>query len=107
LAPGPKPPGLAKPNQPGGGPGGPGGQRSAAATTILLVKGLYLWNPRQAAVVDDFLAKLKGSDLYEVDEKDMKRSVPNEAEWAYEFEIPLVLKDPVKLSPAELVTSDK
>jgi len=107
LAPGPKPPGPAKPNQPGGGPGGPGGQRTAAGATILLLKGLYLWNPRQAAVVDDFLAKLKASDLYDVDEKDMKRSVPNESEWAYEFEIPLVLKNPIKLSPTDLGTSEK
>jgi len=58
-------------------------------------------------VVDDFLAKLKASDLYDVDEKDMKRSVPNESEWAYEFEIPLVLKNPIKLSPTDLGTSEK
>jgi len=99
---GPKPP-----NQPGGGPGGLGGQRPAAGGTILLLKGLYLSNPRQALVVDDFLAKLKGSDLYEVDEKNLKRSVPNESEWAYDFQIPLILKTPIKLSAAELVTSDK
>ncbi len=71
------------------------------------MKGLYLSNPRQALVVDDFVTKLKGSELYEVDEKNLKRSVPNESEWAYEFQIPLILKNPIKLSPAELAASDK
>ena len=74
---------------------------------ILLLKGLYLWNPRQALVVDDFVAKLKESEMYEVDEKNLKRSVPNDQEWAYGYEIPLILKNPIKLSPAELAASDK
>ena len=72
-----------------------------------MLKGLYLWNPRQAQVVDDFVAKLKTSELYEVDERNQTRHAPNEAEWAYEFQIPLILKNPIKLSPAELATSDK
>jgi type IV pilus assembly protein PilM len=97
----PGPPGPQRPNQPGG------GQAAQAGRTVLLLKGLYLWNSRQALVFDDFVAKLKGSDLYEVDEKNLKRSVPNDTEWAYDFQIPLILKNPIKLSPAELATSDK
>jgi len=102
---GQRPPGPPGPPKPGG-QGGPGGQR-AAGGVILMLKGLYLWNPRQAQVVDDFVAKLKTSELYEVDERNQTRHAPNEAEWAYEFQIPLILKNPIKLSPAELATSDK
>jgi hypothetical protein len=57
-----------------------------------LLKGLYLWNDRQTAVVDDFVAKLSESPLYTVDKDNLKRSVPNDADWAFDFEIPLVLK---------------
>jgi hypothetical protein len=59
------------------------------------LKGLYLSNPRQTQVVDDFMAKLGESKLYTVDKADFKRSVPNDMEWAYDFEIPLVLNNPI------------
>ena len=72
---------------------GPGATRQRTGETLLL-KGLYLWNDRQTAVVDDFVAKLGESPLYTVDKDNLKRSVPNDTEWAYEFEIPLLLKPP-------------
>jgi type IV pilus assembly protein PilM len=61
----------------------------------LTLRGLYLYNDRQTGVVDDFKEKLKESELYTVDEENVKRSVPNETEWAFEFEIPLRLKNPI------------
>ena len=53
-----------------GGPGKPGpkinlaGPAQPTGGTILMLKGLYLYNPRQTAVVDDFVAKLKGSPIF-------------------------------------------
>ena len=65
-----------------------------------MLKGLWLSNERQAAVFDDFVAKLKESPLYEVimdKDKGHVRSVENDSEWAYEFAIPLVLKNSISL----------
>ena len=77
---------------------GPGaGAPKTPTGTILSLKGLYLWNDRQTAVVDDFVSKLSESTLYTVDKDNLKRSVPNDQAWAYDFEIPLVLKDPISL----------
>ena len=41
------------------------------------------------------MTKLGESKLYTVDKADFKRSVPNDLEWAYDFEIPLVLNNPI------------
>ena len=85
--------------------GAPKGAPKSAAekeqVTVLLLKGLYLQNDRNTAVVDDFVDKLSASPLYETMKDDLKRSVPNETEWAYEYEIPLVLKNPISI-PAKL-----
>jgi len=92
-----------------GGPGGPKGaakpgsrpaEKSSAPANQpvrLTLRGLYLYNERQAGVVDDFAQKLKESELYTVDEESGKRAVPNETEWAYEFEIVLHLKEPISI----------
>jgi hypothetical protein len=66
---------------------------------ILTIKGLYLHNDRSAAVVDDFVKKLSESILYSVDKesKNYKRNLPNDNDWAYDFEIPLILKNPISL----------
>lgn len=61
----------------------------------LTLRGLYLYNEKQTGVVDDFVQKLKESELYTVDDESLKRSVPNETEWAFDFEIPLRLKNPI------------
>jgi type IV pilus assembly protein PilM len=61
----------------------------------LTLRGLYLYNDKQTGVVDDFKEKLKESELYTVDDEKFKRSVPNETEWAFDFEIPLLLKNPI------------
>ncbi len=83
-------------------PSAPPGGKGKAAEPIgrtLLLKGLWLFNdrPEPATVVNDFIAKLKESPLYvTVDDptQGYKRSSSNDTEWAYEFEIPLLLKNP-------------
>jgi len=77
---------------------GPRGKVSPDAQ-ILTIKGLYLHNDRSAAVFDDFVKKLSESTLYTVDKgsKHFKRNLPNDNDWAYDFEIPLILKNPISL----------
>ena len=73
-----------------------GGPKSG---TVLTLKGLYLMNARGPSVVDDFVARLTESTLYSVDKEPprFKRNVPNDTHWAYDFEIPLILKNPISL----------
>ncbi len=84
---------AAKPGAKAGAPG----IAAANPPVRLTLKGLYLFNDKQAGIVDDFTQKLKESELYTVDEESGKRSVPNDTEWAFEFEIPLILKNPIAL----------
>jgi type IV pilus assembly protein PilM len=68
--------------------------------TIVQLKGFYLFNDKQAGVVDEFVEKLEQSEIYEVlkkEEDGFIRAVPNEADWAYEFAIPLALKKSIAL----------
>jgi type IV pilus assembly protein PilM len=68
--------------------------------TIVQLRGYYLFNDKQAGVVDEFVEKLEQSELYEVlkkEEDGFIRAVPNEADWAYEFAIPLALKKAIAL----------
>jgi type IV pilus assembly protein PilM len=83
---------------PGGNPPGGKGNAGRRGPTLLL-KGLYLFNNRQAAVVDDFVKKLEESSLYTVEKDKIKRSVPNDQRWAYDFEIPLALKNAITSTP--------
>jgi type IV pilus assembly protein PilM len=79
--------------------GGPA-EKPPEPRTVVQLKGLYLYNDRQASVVDDFVTKLEESPLYEVlkrEEDGFRRSVPNETDWAYEYEIPLALKGAIKI----------
>jgi Tfp pilus assembly protein PilN len=63
---------------------------------IVEVQGLYLLNPRDTAVVDEFINKLNESDYYTVDASPPHvREVPNDLEWAYRYSFALVLKDPI------------
>lgn len=67
---------------------------------VVQLRGYYLHNDKQAGVVDEFVEKLDQSELYEVLKKEADgfiRAVPNEADWAYEFAIPLALKKPIAL----------
>lgn len=77
------------------GPAGKNAKQPKQTTARLLIEGLYLENPRGPQVVDDFVAKLSESPLYEVLKDDEKRSVPNDAAWAFDYSVPLLLKNPI------------
>jgi type IV pilus assembly protein PilM len=68
----------------------------------VLVRGLYLYNPKQQEIVVDYLRKLASSQFFVVDLKTPERvikanAVPNETEWAFPYELQLPLRKPVKL----------
>lgn len=97
-----------EPGAPRGGSGNQrGGQPRRAEGVNVSLKGLYLWNDRQQAVVDDFVSKLKESPLYTVDSDNLKRTVPNEQAWAFEFEIPIIVKAPGQPAPAATTAKAK
>lgn len=77
--------------------GGPAEPVNTNPPVRLTLKGFYLYNDKQTGVVDEFKEKLKESQLYTVDDENFKRSVPNETQWAFEFEIPLRLNNPIAL----------
>ena len=77
----------------------PGGAKSIDG---ILVRGLYLYNPKQQEIVVDYLRNLASSSFFVVDPKTPERviksnSVPNETEWAFPYELQLTLRKPVKL----------
>jgi type IV pilus assembly protein PilM len=83
-----------------------GGALKPRETTIkaISVKGLYLDNPRQAAVIDDFVTALESSDVFVVEEKEKskiitQRGSPNGEYWAYPFSLILPLRNPITLLP--------
>ena len=81
-----------------------GGKLSDTPVTMLVIKGLYLDNPRQAAVIDDFVNALQTSELFAVEEKDKSRIItqrgsPNGEYWAYPFALKLPLRTPVTPLP--------
>ncbi len=67
----------------------------------LLVRGLYMFNPRQQEVVVDYFKNLIGSPFFAIDPnnqaKVLKPTTPNNTEWAFPYELRLDLKKPVKL----------
>ena len=70
----------------------------------LLVKGLYLDNPRQAAVIDDFVNSLQSSDLFSVNENEKskiitQRGSPSGDHWAYPFALRIPLRNPLTFLP--------
>ena len=68
----------------------------------ILVRGLYLYNPKQQEIVVDYLRNLAGSPFFVVDPKTPERviksnSVPTDTEWAFPYELQLTLRKPAKL----------
>lgn len=67
----------------------------------LLVRGLYLFNPKQQEVVVDYFKNLVASPFFDLDTKNQARyikpSTPNNTEWAYPYELHLDLRKPVPL----------
>jgi len=75
---------------------------SGPAIDGIVVRGLYLLNPKQQEVVVDYVRNLADSPFFIVDAKIPERviksnSVPNETEWAFPYELHLDLRKPVKL----------
>ena len=68
----------------------------------IMVRGLYLYNPKQQEIVVDYLRNLAKSSLFAVDPRTPERviksnSVPNDTEWAFPYELQLTLRKPLKL----------
>lgn len=67
----------------------------------LLVRGLYLFNPKQQEVVVDYFRNLAGSPWFAIDPNNQAKTIrpttPNNTEWAYPYELRLDLRNPVKL----------
>jgi Tfp pilus assembly protein PilN len=68
----------------------------------IMVRGLYLYNPKQQEIVVDYLRNLAKSPFFVIDVKTPERviksnSVPNDTDWAFPYELQLMLRKPVKL----------
>jgi type IV pilus assembly protein PilM len=67
----------------------------------LLLRGLYLYNPKQQEVVVDYFRKLVGSPFFNIDPNNQSRAIkstiPNNTEWAFPYELRLDLKKPLRL----------
>ncbi len=67
----------------------------------LLLRGLYLFNPRQQEVVVDYFRNLGSSSWFAIDlnnqAKAIKPTTPNNSEWAFPYELRVDLKKPIPL----------
>ncbi len=67
----------------------------------ILVRGLYLFNPKQQEVVVDYFRNLLASPFFVIDAKNQARYIkpktPNSTEWAFDYELHLDLSKPIKL----------
>ena len=84
--------------------GSPAKAGTAAGKVIdgIMIRGLYLYNPKQQEIVVDYLRNLAKSPFFVLDPKTPERviksnSVPNETDWAFPYELQLTLRKPVKL----------
>jgi type IV pilus assembly protein PilM len=79
----------------------PGATPSQPAIDGLLVRGLYLFNPKQQEVVVDYFRNLVESPWFAIDPKNqakvIKPTTPNNTEWAFPYELRLDLRKPVPL----------
>jgi len=77
------------------------GKGGGPAIDGLLIRGLYLWNPRQQEVVVDYFKNLVGSPFFAIDPKNqqkvIKPTMPNNTEWAFPYELQLDLKESLPL----------
>jgi len=79
-----------------------GGATAGKVIDGIMVRGLYLYNPKQQEIVVDYLRNLAKSPFFVIDPKTPERtiksnSVPNDMEWAFPYELQLTLKKPVKM----------
>jgi type IV pilus assembly protein PilM len=79
----------------------PGATPAALAIDGLLLRGLYLSNPKQQEVVVDYFRNLVGSPWFAIDPnnqaKVIRPSTPNNTDWAFPYELRLDLKKPIPL----------
>jgi Tfp pilus assembly protein PilN len=82
----------------------PARKTGAAGPVIdgIMIRGLYLYNPKQQEIVLDYFRNLADSPFFVVDPKTPERvikanSVPNDTEWAFPYELQLTLRKPAKL----------
>src|SRR6266480_4432444 len=77
------------------------GQTAAAAIDGILLRGLYLFNPKQQEVVVDYFRNLVGSPFFTVDPNNqarvIKSTIPNNTDWAFPYQLRLELRKPAKL----------
>jgi len=71
---------------------------SDGTVKAIQIKGLYLDNPRQASVIDDFVTALQSSDVFAVEDKDKskvitQRGSPNGEYWAYPYALRIPLRN--------------
>jgi type IV pilus assembly protein PilM len=85
-------------------PAGRGATPSRASGSVIdgiFVRGLYLFNPKQQEVVVDYFRNLISSPFFNLDPNNqaryMKPKTPNNNEWAFEYELHLDLRKPMKL----------
>ena len=82
-------------------PARPGLTAAEPAIDGILVRGLYLFNPKQQEVVVDYFRNLTSSPWFAIDPnnqaKVIKPTTPNNTEWAFPYELRLELRKPVKL----------
>ena len=66
----------------------------------VLLRGLYLANPRQQEVVVNYFRNMTGSPWFAIEEKNqadvLKPTTPTETEWAFPYELRAGLRNPVK-----------
>ena len=99
-------PGATPPPTPTPAAAGPRGRTAPGKPTGpmidgILVRGLYLFNPKQQEVVVDYFKNLAGSPFFNVDPKNQSRviksTIPNNKEWGFSYELNLELRKPVPL----------
>ena len=89
-------------------PAPPAGSKTKTASTSgpaidgIMVRGLYLYNPKQQEIVLDYFRNLVASPFFTIDPKTPERviksnSVPNDTDWAFPYELQLTLRKPMKL----------
>jgi hypothetical protein len=92
-------------------PRGAAAKNTGPVIDAILIRGLYLFNPRQQEVVLDYFRNLAGvstdgskaipSPFFALDPNDQSRFVkpttPNNTDWAFPYELRLDLKKPLKL----------
>jgi type IV pilus assembly protein PilM len=86
---------------PSASPARPGAAPAEPAIDGVLVRGLYLFNPKQQEVVVDYFKNLVASPWFAIDPKNqakvIKPTTPNNTDWAFPYELRLDLRKPVKL----------